>query len=49
MEGLGGGGSEKEISPWVCMDGGASRTSRRKEEGGIGAEEPATTLGLNPK
>lgn len=48
MERLGGGESEEEISPWVWI-GGASRASRRKEEGGIGAEEPATTLGLNPK
>lgn len=31
---------------WI---GGASRAPRREEEGGIGAEKPATTLGLNPK
>lgn len=31
---------------WI---GGASRASRRKEEGEIGAEKPATTLGPNPK
>lgn len=49
MEGLGGGGGEEKCLLECAWIGGASRVSRRKEEGGIRAEKPATTLGLNPK